>query len=86
MFPQLKLWLGVAAGVSGAVVLGLAYNTFIDNPSIVRETTVKVEAQARENTLRAIGEVTDEAQRARAMRRYCIDNGRVYDFQTGKCR
>ena len=82
----LNLYIGAAAGAALIGLVGLAYNSYIDNPAVVRETTVKVEAAARERTLNAINEVTDAAQKARAMRRYCRDNGRVYDFETGKCR
>jgi hypothetical protein len=81
----LTTWLGVGAGVVVALVLGWGYNVLIDNPSVVRETTAIVEAAARERTFQAIGEVTDAAQRARAMRRYCLDSGRLYDFKTGEC-
>lgn len=86
MFGQLNLYIGVALGAALIGGSAWAYNAFVDNPSIVRETTVKVEAQARERTLTAINEVTDEAQRARAMRRYCRDVGKLYNFATGQCR
>lgn len=86
MFTQLNLWLGAGAGVAVALALGWTYNVLVDNPSVVRETTIKVEARAREITLSAINEVTDEAERARAMRRYCRDTERLYDFSTGQCR
>lgn len=86
MFSSINTLFGVAVGAT--LLLGVAwlYNSYIDNPSIVRETTVRVESEARGRTLAAINEVTDAAQRARAMRRYCRDSGRLYDFQTGKCR
>lgn len=86
MLTQLNLWAGAAAGavLVGAVLFG--YNVLVDNPSVVRETTTKVEARAREITLTAINEVSDEAQRARAMRRYCRDNGMQFDFAAGSCR
>lgn len=86
MFSQLNLWLGAGAGALVAFGLGWGYNTLIDNPSVVRETTAKVEAAAQARTLAAINEVNDDAERARAMRRYCRDSGRLYDFSTGKCR
>jgi hypothetical protein len=86
MFSQINLWIGAAGGAALISVLGFGYNTLIENPSIVRETTIAVEAEARERTVQAIMEVTDEAQRARAMRRYCLDGGKLYDFPTGQCR
>lgn len=86
MLGQLSLWLGAGAGVAAALALAWTYNVLVDNPSVVRETTKVVEAQAVARTQAAIGEVSDVAQRARAMRRYCIDSGMQYDFTTGKCR
>ncbi len=86
MFGTFNMWLGAAAGAALAGVVGLGYNTFIDNPSIIRETTVKVEAEAVARTLAAINEVNDNAEKARAMRRFCRDSGKLYDFETGKCR
>lgn len=82
----LNMYIGAAAGAALVGVLALGYNHFIDNPSVVRETTAAVEAAAQARTLAAIGEVTDVAQKARAMRRYCRDNGQLYDFTTGECR
>lgn len=86
MFTQLNLWLGVAAGAVAALGVAWLYNTVIDNPSVKREAIAIAEAQAKARTEAAIGEVSDVAQRARAMRRYCIDSGLRYDFTTGKCR
>ena len=86
MFGGLNTYLGAAAGVALAAALGWGYNTLIDNPSVVRETTVKVEAEARARTYAAINEVNDEAERARAMRRFCRDSGKLYNFETGECR
>lgn len=86
MFGQLNLWLGAGAGAALMLVTAWGYDKLVDDPLVVRETTAQVEAKARELTLNAINEVTDEAQRARAMRRYCLDSGRMYSFSTGKCR
>lgn len=86
MFGTFNMWLGAAAGAALVGVVGLGYNAFIDNPSVVRETTAKVEAEAVARTLAAINEVNDNAERARAMRRYCLDGGKLYNFETGECR
>lgn len=86
MFSQINMWLGAGAGAVLALGLSWGYNIFIDNPSIVRETTQRVEAESRLKTLTAINEVSDEAQRARAKRRFCIDSGGVFSFSTGECR
>lgn len=82
----LPMGIGMVAGAVLLGVLGAGYNKFVDNPSVVRETTAKVEAAAQARTIAAINEVTDVAQRARAMRRLCRDTGKLYDFETGKCR
>lgn len=86
MLTQINLWIGALAGAALIGVLGVVYNAFIENPSIIRETTIAVEEKARRQTIQAIMEVTDEAQRARAMRRYCLDGGKLYDFATRQCR
>lgn len=86
MFTQLNLWGGAIMGAIVMFGFAWSYNTFVDNPSVVRETRLKVESEARERTLAAINEVNDNAERARAMRRYCRDSGRLYDFSTGQCR
>lgn len=86
MFGSLNLYAGAAVGVALAAVVGWGYNTLIDNPSVVRETTARVEAEAVARTLAAINEVNDNAEKARAMRRFCRDSGKLYNFETGKCR
>jgi hypothetical protein len=86
MFSSINTIVGAVLGAALIGVVAWLYNGLIDNPSIVRETTVQVEAKARERTLQAINEVTDAAQKARAMRRFCRDDNWLYDFATGKCR
>lgn len=83
---NISMIVGAVAGAALIGAVGYGYNEFFDNPAVVRETTVKVEAAAQARTLAAINEVTDVAQRARAMRRLCRDTDRLYDFSTGKCR
>ncbi len=85
MFGSLNIYAGAAAGLALAAAIGWGYNTFIDNPSIVRETTARVEAEAVSRTLAAINEVNDDAEKARAMRRFCRDSGKLYNFETGQC-
>ncbi|HEX9430265.1 MAG TPA: hypothetical protein VF944_07775 [Candidatus Bathyarchaeia archaeon] len=86
MFPNINTYIGVAVGVGVSMGLAWGYNVLVDNPSVVRETTAKVEAAAQARTLAAISEVTDASQKARAMRRLCRDTGKLYNFETGKCR
>lgn len=82
----LNMYVGAAAGAALMFIVAMGYNALVDNPSVVRETTVRVEAEARERTYAAINEVNDDAERARAMRRYCRDGGKLYDFTTNQCR
>lgn len=86
MFGNINMWVGAAAGAALVGIVGWGYNALVDNPSVVRETTQRVQLESRVKTLTAINEVTDAAQKARAMRRFCRDDGRVYDFTTGQCR
>lgn len=83
---NISMIVGAIAGAALIGAVGYGYNEWFDNPAVVRETTVKVEAAAQARTLAAINEVTDVAQKARAMRRLCRDTGKLYDFETGKCR
>jgi len=85
MFASVNMWIGAAAGAALVAAGAWLYDTAVDDPSVVRETTIKVEAEARERTYAAINEVNDEAERARAMRRFCRESGKLYDFETGKC-
>lgn len=81
MFSSINLWLGAVAGAALIGSLAWVYNSVIDNPSVEREALNR----ARLQTLNAINEVSDVAQRARAMRRFCRDSGKLYDFGSGKC-
>jgi hypothetical protein len=86
IFNWLNIGIGGVAG--GLIAFGAlsAYNGLVENPRIRAETRTIVEAEARKKTEEAINEVDDAAERARAMRRYCRDNGLLYNFATGKCR
>lgn len=87
MIPgNLSLYLGALAGAAATFALGAGYIKLVHDPALVQITTVRVQAEARANTLRAIEEVNDAAEKARAMRRYCIDSGMQFDFGSGKCR
>lgn len=86
MFGSINMWLGAGAGAALALVLGYAYNGLIDNPAVEREARAAALAQAQINTYKAISEVRNEADKARALLRYCRDTGRVYDFSAGECR
>lgn len=74
----------VIGGALGAA-LGLGYAVLVREPAVRAETRTIVEAEAEARTKEALNAVSDAAERARAMRRYCADRGLLYDFTTGKC-
>lgn len=45
----------------------------------------KAELKAANNFNSAVGELSNEADKARVKRGMCIADGRLYDFRTGKC-
>lgn len=75
------------AAVGGVAVLGLtlAWTNLVTVPAAKEETRAVVEAEAEQRTFHAIKSVTDAAERARAMRRYCSLRGLRYDFETSQC-
>lgn len=79
----------ILTGLGGAVVaalLILPYNYLVENPAIKKETRAIVEAESVIQTQEAINEVSDLAERARAMRRYCADRGLHYNSAEVECR
>lgn len=82
--------ISLAAGaVAGGLVLGAAvyaWTQIVTIPAAKQETRAVVEAEAERRTLDAIKAVSDAAERARAMRRYCAGRGLVYVFETDRCR
>lgn len=81
-----KMGAAVLVGAALMFVAAAAYNMIFDNPAIRRETRALVEAEAERRTIDAIKTVSDAAERARAMRRYCGERGLLYDFAANKCR
>lgn len=77
----IKLVIGCAVGAA----FGLGYAVLVREPAVRAETRTIVEAEAEARTKEALNAVSDAAERARAMRRYCADRGLLYDFTTGKC-
>ncbi|WP_127523559.1 hypothetical protein [Mesorhizobium sp. Z1-4] len=86
MISWLNMGIGGALGM--LVMFGgfSAWDAIIDDPAIRKETRSIVEAEAEERTKEALNEVSDAAERARAMRRYCAERGELYDFETNQCR
>ena len=78
-----------AGGIAGAVLMFgalAAYNSVIENPRIRSETRAIVNAENARLTQEAINEVSSDADKARAMRKFCRDSGLQYDFARIECR
>lgn len=86
ILSYLNIGIGAAAGAVLSVLAANAYFQWKVIPEVKQETRLIAEAEARKRTEAAINEVQDVAERARAMRRYCRDNGMQYNFVTGECR
>lgn len=78
--------LGIKIGVVIVAALALVYgvNRLYQNGYNAGAAVERVAGAKR--TEDAINEVKDQAERARAMRRYCRDSGMQYDFAAVKCR
>lgn len=75
----------ILAAIGGAVLafmVFMTWNTLWDNPRVRDETEAKLTA----NFHKAIGELGNEADNARARRRLCVSIGGVFNFETGECR
>lgn len=81
MIGGLTTWLGAIGGAAAAIAVAWTYNVVIDNPSVVKET----ENVMMIKTYKAIGEIRNEADKARAMRRYCVESGKLYNFAENRC-
>ncbi|ACP24931.1 hypothetical protein NGR_c11460 [Sinorhizobium fredii NGR234] len=81
--------LSLAAGaLSGGLVVFLvmqAINTLWVIPEAKEEGRKLERAELDSATNKAIGELADEADRARFNRRLCIERGRLYINATGQC-
>ena len=85
-FSKLTAAVGAAAGglIVGAAVI--AWTHAVTIPAAKQEARAVAEAEADRRTLDAIKAVSDSAERARAMRRYCAGRSLVYVFETDRCR
>ncbi|MCO5059657.1 MAG: hypothetical protein M9905_17605 [Rhizobiaceae bacterium] len=89
IFPVFSKVTAAAGAAAGGVVVGLAVFAWmhvVTIPAAKQETRAVVEAEAERRTLDAIKAVSDAAERARAMRRYCAGRGLVYLFEADRCR
>lgn len=78
----------VGAAAGGLIAAGavLAWTHAVTIPATKKETRAVVEAEAEKRTIDAINVVSDAAERARAMRRYCASRGLQYGFEVNQCR
>lgn len=85
MFSRISL---AAGAIAGGIVVFIGMQT-VNALWIIpgaREEGRKLErAELDSATNKAIGELRDEADRARFNRRLCIERGRVYLNSSGKC-
>jgi muramidase (phage lysozyme) len=88
MFPLNWLSAGAGALVATAATFGAmsAWTALVTVPAVKAETRALAEAEAARRTETAINEVSSDAEKARFMRRYCRDLGRLYDFERNTCR
>lgn len=76
--------------VGGGAVVGfiacLSINALIWQPAAEREARAAERASLQAATNIAIGELSNEADKARVRRRLCIERGGLYLNATGECR
>jgi hypothetical protein len=81
LLDALKIGVGAAAGF----VLCLTLNALLWLPEAEREARAQERATLQAATNTAIGELTNEADKARVRRRLCIERGGLYSYGTGVC-
>ncbi|MDX0630291.1 hypothetical protein GOC91_29405 [Sinorhizobium medicae] len=85
MFSRLSMAAGAIAGGLVAFIGMQAVNAVWIIPAAKEEGRQLERAELDSATNRAIGELRDEADRARFNRRLCIERGRLYVNATGQC-
>ena len=85
LLDYLKIGGGAVAGVALSIALGGAWLWTIHDPAVRAETRIVVQAENAKLTQEAINEVSGQADKARAMRRYCGSVGKLYDFAAVAC-
>ena len=81
-----KAAIGFATGFVVAIAAFSVWNALIDNPRMKHEVRVATEARMANRFFQAVGELTDDAAKARIRLRLCSQSGGVYDFGSGDCR
>ncbi|WP_420578772.1 molecular chaperone [Oceaniradius stylonematis] len=76
-----KTWIGAA--FAAALVAGWAVLSHgpAEKAAGAAQALIKADAATKD----AANELSDQADQARVMRRYCRGTGRLYDFANGEC-
>lgn len=77
--------LKVAAGVAAGAALTLTWAVFSYGPEQYEAGGLAKAAELDAATNLAIQELANEADRARVLRRQCVERNGVYDFSAGRC-
>ncbi|MDX0979638.1 hypothetical protein GOE03_27070 [Sinorhizobium medicae] len=85
MFSRISLGAGAIAGGFVVLLVTQAVNALWTIPAAREEGRRLERAELDSATNKAIGELRDEADRARFNRRLCIERGRLYLNATGQC-
>ncbi|MQW34936.1 hypothetical protein [Sinorhizobium meliloti] len=85
MFSRLSLAAGAVAGDIFVFIGMQTVNALWIIPGAREEGRKLERAELDSATNKAIGELRDEADRARSNRRLCIERGRLYVNATGQC-
>lgn len=78
-------WLKIGAGALAGFALCVAINALLWAPAAEREAREAEAARLNAATQKAIGELTNEADRARVNRRLCLERGGLYLNAPGRC-
>jgi len=81
-FDGLKIGGGALAGFAACLTI----NALIWQPAAEREARAAERASLQAATNIAIGELSNEADKARVRRRLCVERGGLYLNATGECR
>ncbi|MDX1188055.1 hypothetical protein GOL88_23970 [Sinorhizobium medicae] len=85
MCSRISLAAGAIAGGFVVLLVTQAVNALWTIPAAREEGRRLERAELDSATNKAIGELRDEADRARFNRRLCIERGRLYVNATGQC-
>ena len=78
-------WLKIGGGAGLGFVACLGLNALVWAPAAEREAREAERASMQAATSKAIGELSNEADKARVRRRLCIERGLLYSNRTGEC-